>query len=118
MRELTPLGFTNPSVAEVWAFESVPIGAVGALFTVAVESKGPAYWRTWRHFHVSIPAVRFVAAVLGKVQASGSSLGDQIMGKVASIAVDAFALLKEVLAGCNLLWVVRISASWAVEAGT
>ena len=118
MRELTALGPTNPSVAVVWAFESMAVGAVGPLFAVAIYPEGPANRRTWRHFHVSIPAVGLGAVIFGKVQARWGSLRGQIMRQVAGLAHDAIALLKKVLADSNLVWIVHVSTSRAEQAGT
>jgi len=118
MRKLTPLGSTDPSVAEVWALKCVSVGAFGTLLAVTVQPKGSAHGSTWRHFHVSIPAVRVGAAVPCKVQARKDALGGQVMGKIAGITVAALPLLEEFLANSHLVGIVDISAMRALQART
>jgi len=62
------------------------IRAAGTLFAVAKLAERPTYWRSWRHFHVSILAVRLHAVVLEEMQASRRSFWAEIMGKIASRA--------------------------------
>ena len=93
MKELTALGFTDARVAEVRALERMALGALGALFAEAVEAKRPAYESTWRHFGVSIPAVRVGAVILHEMQTSRRPLRRQVVGEIAGVAVCAFAFL-------------------------
>lgn len=110
MRQFTALGITHASVAEVGTFENMAVGAACTLLAVAIEAKFSADRGSWRHLCVSEFAVRFGATVLNKVQARGGAFRGEFVRKIARVTVDAFFLLKKVLANSNLGWVVDISA--------
>jgi hypothetical protein len=93
MRQLTPLVFTDPRVAEVRALERVAIRTAGAFVAVSVKAEIAAYWSCWWNFHVSILAVRLGATIPGKMQTGRGAFGGRVMREIAILAVEAVTLL-------------------------
>ena len=118
MWQFTTLGFTHAGIAEVRAFEDVSLGTLGALVAITIDAESAAYRGSWRHLHMSIPAVRVRTITFGKVQASGGAFGAKVMREITRIPKGAFSLLEKVLAGGDPLRVMKIAAPRAVGAGT
>ena len=116
MEQLAAFVFTNSSVAEIRTFKHVTLMAIRSLDAEPSESKGSANRGVGRGCRVSIWAVNLGTVAFGVVQAIRHSLGAEVMGQIAKLAVGTLAIFEEVFADCNFVWVVGISTRGALRA--
>lgn len=116
MGKLTAFGFTDASIAEIGAFKRVALKAADSLVAVSIKTEITADWGTWRQYTVSIRAIGFGAVATFKMNAMRRALGNEFMRQVARLAIDAVALLQQVLARGNLGMIVSVTTHGALGA--